>query len=83
MLELTSPYFRYPDDELLSIGTPFTDREFEIIQMIEAGLSTKQIAEKLFLSVYTVNTHRSNILEKSGFKNTSDLITDLQKRRLL
>lgn len=75
--------FRYPDDELLSIGTPFTDREFEIIQMIEAGQSTKHIAEKLFLSVYTVNTHRSNILEKSGFKNTSDLITDLQKRRLL
>ena len=51
--------------------------------MIEAGLSTKQIAEKLFLSVYTVNTHRANILEKSGFKNTTDLITDLQKRRLL
>lgn len=75
--------FRFPDDELLSIGTPFTDREFEIIQMIEAGLSTKQISEKLFLSAYTVNTHRANILEKSGFKNTSELIIDLQKRRLL
>jgi DNA-binding CsgD family transcriptional regulator len=75
--------FRFPDNELLSIGTPFTDREFEIIQMIEAGLSTKQIADKLFVSVYTVNTHRANILEKSGFKNTTDLINDLQKRRLL
>ena len=75
--------FRYPDDELLMIGTPFTAREFEIIKLIEGGLSTEQIAEKLFLSVYTINTHRTNILKKTDFKNIPDLIFDLQKRRLL
>jgi DNA-binding CsgD family transcriptional regulator len=75
--------FRYPDEELLTTGTPFTAREFEIIRHIEAGLSTEQIAEKLFISVFTVNTHRRNILGKTDFKNISDLIYDLQKRRLL
>lgn len=76
-------YFRYPDDELLQIGIPFTNREFEIIKLIESGLSTEQIANKLFLSIHTVNTHRSNILQKAGFKTVSDLIHDLRKRRLL
>ena len=76
-------YFRFPDDDLLAIGSPFTQREFEIIRMIEAGLSTEQIAEKLFLSPYTVNTHRTNILQKTDFKNMAELIFDLQKRRLL
>jgi hypothetical protein len=58
--------FRYPDEELLGMGVPFSDREFEIIRLIESGLSSEQVAEKLFLSVYTVNTHRRNILKKSG-----------------
>ena len=44
----------------------FQIREFEIIKLIESGLSSEQIAEKLFMSRYTVNTHRRNILEKTG-----------------
>lgn len=75
--------FRYPDEELLMMGNPFTDREFEIIKLIEKGLNTQQIAEKLFISMYTVNTHRSNILHKTDCKSISDLIFDLQKKRLL
>lgn len=75
--------FRFPDKELLMIGSPFTPREFEIILMIEQGMNTEQIAEKLSLSVYTVNTHRGNILNKTDFKNISDLIVDLHKRGLL
>ena len=58
--------FRYPDDQLLTVGHVYSDREFEIIKLIGSGLSSEEIAEKLFLSVHTVNTHRRNILEKSG-----------------
>jgi len=76
-------YFRYPDEELLEIGNPLSDREFEIVKLIEAGLSSEQIAEKIFLSVHTVNTHRGNILSKTGFNTTSELIFDFQKRGLL
>jgi DNA-binding CsgD family transcriptional regulator len=76
-------YFRYPDDEYLSKGNVFSKREFEIIKLIESGLSTEQIAEKLFLSPFTVNTHRANILEKTGKSQISDLISDLRERGLL
>jgi hypothetical protein len=75
--------FRYPDDELLAIGNPLSDREFEIVQMIESGLSSEEISEKLFLSVHTVNTHRRNILEKSGMETIAELIYDFKQRRLL
>ena len=76
-------YFRYPDEELLMTGHVFTDREFEIIRMINNGLDSEQIAEKLFLSKHTVNTHRKNILEKTGKAHISDLIYDLYERGLL
>ncbi len=76
-------YLRYPDDELLQTGNVFTKREFEIIQLIEKGLSTEQIAEQLFVSPYTVNTHRGNILQKSGKANISDLIYELKERGVL
>ena len=74
---------RYPDEELLKIGNPLSDREFEIIRLIETGLNSEQIAVKLFLSVHTVNTHRSNILEKTGKASIPELIYDLKERGLL
>lgn len=76
-------YFRFPDDELLSMGNVFTGREFEIIKLIESGLSTELIAQKLFLSPLTVNTHRANILKKTGKTHISDLIYDLKDRGLI
>jgi DNA-binding CsgD family transcriptional regulator len=76
-------YFRYPDDEFLSKGNVFSEREFEIIRSIESGMSSEEIAEKLFLSVHTVNTHRRNILEKAGKSHISDLIYELKERGLL
>jgi len=76
-------YFRYPDEELLMIGNPLTNREFEIVKLIESGLSSEQIAEKIFLSVHTINTHRSNILSKTSFNTTAELIFDFQKRGLM
>ena len=75
--------FRYPDEDLLKIASPFSKRELEIIGMIESGLSSKEIAQKIFLSVHTVNTHRTNILEKSGKAHLSELIYELKEQGLL
>jgi hypothetical protein len=75
--------FRYPDDKLLSEGNTFSDREFEIIKLIHEGFESSQIAEKLFLSIHTINTHRSNILEKSGKHQIADVIFDLGEKGLL
>ena len=75
--------FKYPDERLLKIGPVFSQRELEIIKLIETGMSSKQIAEKLFLSVFTVNTHRSNILGKSGKIHISDLIYELKEQGVI
>jgi DNA-binding NarL/FixJ family response regulator len=52
-------------------------REFEILSMLKEGLNSKEIALKLFISKATVDTHRRNILEKTGMKSTMELITKL------
>jgi hypothetical protein len=75
--------FRFPDKSLLEIGPDLSYREFEIIRLIESGLSSKEIADKLFLSIHTVNTHRSNILEKFGKSQISDLIYEFKEKGLL
>ena len=72
-------HFRYPDDELLNICKDFTKRELEIIKLVESGMSSEQIAEKLFVSPYTINTHRGNILKKSGKAHVSELIYELME----
>jgi len=51
-----------------------TEREREILQRIAEGHSNKQIAGDLSLSVYTVETHRKNILEKLNLHGPADLI---------
>ena len=76
-------WFRYPDDDMLMKGNIFSGREFEIIKLIESGLGSEEISDKLFLSVHTVNTHRRNILEKTGKTHISDLIYELKERGLL
>lgn len=51
-----------------------TKRELEIIELIKNNLTNQQIADKLFLSVYTVETHRKNIMQKLELHNPSALI---------
>ena len=57
-----------PLHELLS------DREFQVLRMIASGKTVKEVADELSLSVKTVSTYRSRILEKTGMKTTAELI---------
>ena len=75
--------FRFPDEELLSKGSIFSHTEFKIIELIEQGLSTKEIAGKLFRSPLTINTHRSNIIKKAGKSSITEVIRDLKAKGLL
>jgi DNA-binding CsgD family transcriptional regulator len=52
----------------------FSRREQEILQLIYQGAGSKQIAEKLFVSINTINNHRKNMLNKTGSKNFAQLI---------
>jgi DNA-binding NarL/FixJ family response regulator len=51
-----------------------SNRELEVIELIKAGLTTKEIADKLFISYYTAETHRKNIKLKVGVKGEADFI---------
>jgi DNA-binding CsgD family transcriptional regulator len=76
-------YFRYPDKELLMTGNPLSNHEYEIVKLVAQGLSSLEIAGKLFRSTFTINTHRRNILIKTGKKHISEVIHDFQNRGLL
>jgi DNA-binding NarL/FixJ family response regulator len=52
-----------------------TQRELEILQMIVAGKSAKEIASALGLSVNTVSVHRANIMDALGIHKTAELVT--------
>ncbi|TKB96759.1 response regulator transcription factor [Pedobacter cryophilus] len=49
-------------------------REIEVVNLIVEGLTNQKIADKLFLSTYTIDTHRKNILQKLSVKNTAELV---------
>lgn len=51
-----------------------TDREFEVFQFIGQGLAVREIAEKLHLSVKTVEVHRTNIKQKLKLKSVAELL---------
>jgi len=51
-----------------------SEREKEVLNLLLQGLTSKEIARKLFISKATIDTHRRNILEKTGIKSTAELI---------
>ena len=60
-----------------------SEREKEIFILLAEGVSTREIGEKLFISVKTVGTHKQNILEKLGLKNNSDIVKYALKKGLI
>ncbi len=60
-----------------------TKRETEIVKLVAEGKTAKVIAEKLFISIHTVNTYRKNILKKLGVKNSSELVMYAIKSNLI
>ena len=60
---------------------PFTDREREIVMLLAAGLSNRQVAERLTLSVRTVESHIYRAMAKTGTRGRDELIELLNRRR--
>jgi DNA-binding NarL/FixJ family response regulator len=60
-----------------------SDREQEVLECIAIGLTTHEIADKLFISKNTVETHRKNLLYKLNAKNTAELVNNAYKRRII
>ena len=60
-----------------------SEREQEIITLIAEGHTNTAIAEQLFLSPHTINTHRKNIMQKLGVKNTAAIVMYAVKTNLV
>ena len=61
------------DDSELSTQEKLTDREVEVLKLLTAGNSNKEIADQLNISTHTVISHRKNLSQKTGIKSVSGL----------
>lgn len=60
-------------EDVLGAGAVLSSRERQVLQMIAEGRSTKEIADLLFISVKTVESHRKKIMDKAGLHTVADL----------
>lgn len=71
----------YPDETpLIHIGNSsnheFTERELDILKELTTGDTNAEIAERLFISVATVKSHIQHLMEKTGFKTRTELVSE-------
>lgn len=74
---------RKEDNSTLNKLPPLTRREKEVLQLIAEGYTNPEIAEKLFVSASTVDTHRKSLLAKLDVKNTAVLIRFALENKLV
>lgn len=76
----TAATLRKPDN----IATPvITSREKEVLRLVAEGMTNNEIAQQLFISSTTVETHRKSLLNKFGAKNTALLVRMAAQMQLL
>jgi two-component system, NarL family, response regulator NreC len=60
-----------------------TDREREVLQLLAEGKSNKEAAHLLELSLHTVETHRTNLMQKLGLHNTAEIVLYAVRKRII
>ncbi len=60
-----------------------TDREKEILQLLAEGKSNKDVANMLGLSLYTVETHRNNLMQKLNLHNTAEIVLYAVRKKII
>ena len=69
-------------ESISSANHKISDREKDVLILIADGLSNKEIAKELFISVKTVETHRSKIMNKLNLRNTADIVRYTFEKKL-
>lgn len=72
--QMVGEYLHYRDKALKSGEDGLTSREAEVLQLLAQGKTNQETAEALHLSIYTVQTHRANIMRKLGLENRQQLM---------
>ncbi|HYJ92554.1 MAG TPA: response regulator transcription factor [Pyrinomonadaceae bacterium] len=73
--------FEVDESNLKKLG--ISKREYEVLELVAAGLSNQEIAEKLFVSVSTVKTHVSNVLAKLDASRRTEAIARAKQLRII
>jgi DNA-binding NarL/FixJ family response regulator len=66
-----------------TLTEPLTDRELEVLRLVCDGLTSKEIGEKLFLSSRTVETRKTNLMQKFNVQTTGKLIAMALKHKIV
>lgn len=76
-------YKQSKGEKIASNNKDLSKREVEVLRQIASGLSNRQIADKLFISIRTVDAHRNHIMQKLGLKTTAELVKYAIKERII
>jgi NarL family two-component system response regulator LiaR len=79
-VEIGGPFVR-DEEELKRLG--ISKREFEVLELVAAGLSNQDIANRLFVSTSTVKTHVSNVLGKLDASRRTEAIANAKQLRII
>jgi DNA-binding NarL/FixJ family response regulator len=74
---------REPNSQPRKTSSELSKRENEVLKLITSGKNNQEVAELLFISTKTVETHKANILEKLGLRNTAELVKYAIKHNLI
>ena len=69
-----SSYLKSEKEKKMKQDIPLSERELEVLKHMSQGLSNKQIADKLFISIRTVETHKHNLMKKLNIYSTAELV---------
>jgi DNA-binding NarL/FixJ family response regulator len=78
---LLSSFMKKPSQ--MEVIEKLSKREQEVLESIASGLTTNEIADKLFISKNTVETHRKNLLYKLKARNTAELVNNAYQKRII
>jgi len=70
-------------DQSLKENDDLTQREIEILKLAASGISNKDIADKLFISIKTVDAHKNHIMVKLKLKNTAEMVLYAVKNKII
>jgi ATP/maltotriose-dependent transcriptional regulator MalT len=82
-VEVPAPAGPFEPDASKIVALGITPRELEVLQLIAEGLSTREMAERLFVSENTVKTHTSRVLDKLGASRRTQAVQLAKQMRLL
>jgi DNA-binding NarL/FixJ family response regulator len=69
-----SSYLKSEKEKKMKQDIPLSERELEVLKHMSQGLSNKQIADELYISIRTVETHKHNLMKKLNIYSTAELV---------